>query len=156
MDINENMRAMLIDWLVDVHNKFQYHHQTLAMTVNMIDRYISKVPITKLKLQLIGITCLFMAGKYEEIYPLDLKDYVNVCDGNYNANQLIETEGHILLALNWDLVFNSSFYFYEMFAKHLNLKTETYNLGLMLLNLCMLEYHMNKFRSSVVALAVVY
>lgn len=53
-------------------------------------------------------------------------------------------------------MFNSSFYFYEMFSKHLNLRPDIYNLSLMMLNLCLLEHRMNNFRPSVLALAVIY
>ena len=116
--MNDKMRFVLIDWLVDVHYKYKMNQQTLAMAVNIIDRFLSKVAVPKSRLQLVGITALFMAAKYEEIYPPDLRDYVIVCDETYTADQIIELEGHILLILNWNLVFNSSFYFYEMFAAH--------------------------------------
>jgi len=155
-DINDKMRAVLIDWLVDVHNKFGMLHQTLAMTVNIIDRYLSKVMVPRQKLQLVGLAALFLSGKYEEIYPPDLKDYVTICDETYSANEIIEVEGHMLLVLNWDLVFNSSFYFYEMFSRHLHLNPETFNLGMLMLNLCLLEFSMNRFRPSVLALAVIF
>jgi hypothetical protein len=112
------MRSVLIDWLVDVHNKFSMLHQTLAMTVNIIDRYLAKVTVPRQKLQLVGLSALFLSAKYEEIYPPDLKEYVTVCEETYSANEIIEVEGHMLLVLTWDLVFNSSFFFYEMFAKH--------------------------------------
>ena len=41
-DINEKMRAILIDWLVDVHLKFKLVNETLFLTVNLIDRYLEK------------------------------------------------------------------------------------------------------------------
>jgi hypothetical protein len=112
------MRAVLIDWLVDVGNRFSMLHQTLAMTVNIIDRYLAEVEVPSQKLHLVGLSALFLSAKYEEIYPPDLKDYITICDSKYSANEMIEVEGHMLLVLNWGLVFNSSFYFYEMFAKH--------------------------------------
>lgn len=41
-DINEKMRAILIDWLIDVHLKFHLVNETMFLTVNIIDRYLSK------------------------------------------------------------------------------------------------------------------
>ena len=39
-DINEKMRAILIDWLIEVHLKFKLLPETLFLTVNLIDRYL--------------------------------------------------------------------------------------------------------------------
>jgi hypothetical protein len=41
-DLNESMRAVVIDWLIDVHAKFMLLPETLFLTVNLIDRYLSK------------------------------------------------------------------------------------------------------------------
>jgi len=47
LDINEKMRAILIDWLVDVHQKFKLVNETLFLTVNLIDRYLEKVQVSR-------------------------------------------------------------------------------------------------------------
>ena len=98
-DINEKMRQVLIDWLIDVHYKYKMHQQTLAMAVNIIDRYLSEVAVPRSSLQLVGITAIFMAAKYEEIYPPDISDYVRVCNETYSAEEIIDFEGQILLQL---------------------------------------------------------
>ncbi len=74
------MRAILIDWLIDVHSKFKLLNETLFLTVNLIDRYLSKCQVSRQNLQLIGVSCMFIATKYEEIYPPDLRDFVYVTD----------------------------------------------------------------------------
>ena len=76
-DINERMRAILIDWLVDVHLKFKLLPETLYLTINMIDRYLDKEVITRRKLQLVGISAMLISSKYEEIYPPEIKDYLH-------------------------------------------------------------------------------
>ena len=85
-DINEKMRAILIDWLVDVHSKFKLVNETMFLTVNLIDRFLGKVQVTRQKLQLVGVTCMFIATKYEEIYPPDLRDFVYVTDKAYTKH----------------------------------------------------------------------
>jgi G2/mitotic-specific cyclin-B, other len=80
LDINEKMRAILIDWLVDVNVKFRLVPETLFMTVNLIDRYLSQRTVTRHKLQLVGVSSLLIACKYEEIYPPSLKEFVAICD----------------------------------------------------------------------------
>ena len=88
-DINEKMRAILIDWLVDVHLKFKLVDETLFLAVNMIDRYLEKSEVSRQKLQLVGITSMFIASKYEEIYPPDLRDFVYVTDKAYTKSQIL-------------------------------------------------------------------
>jgi hypothetical protein len=67
-DLSEGMRMILYDWLVDVHLKLRMFPQTLFITCNLIDRFLGKKDINRSKLQLLGVTCLFIAAKYEETY----------------------------------------------------------------------------------------
>ncbi len=67
--ISEQMRGILVDWLVDVHVKFKLVPETLYLTVNIIDRYLTVSRVSRPKLQLVGVTALMIASKYEEIYP---------------------------------------------------------------------------------------
>lgn len=90
------MRSILIDWLIDVHLKFKLLPETLFLTINLIDRYLSKNAILRSKLQLVGVSSLFIACKYEEIYAPELKDFVYVCDHAYNKEEILEMEGRIL------------------------------------------------------------
>jgi len=66
-DINEKMRGILIDWLVEVHLKFKLLPETLYMTVSTIDRYLSLKEVHRSKLQLVGVTSMLITCKYEEI-----------------------------------------------------------------------------------------
>ena len=63
-DINEKMRAILIDWLVEVHLKFKLYPETLYLTVNLIDRYLEKEEVMRQHLQLVGVTAMLIASKY--------------------------------------------------------------------------------------------
>lgn len=66
-DINEKMRAILVDWIIEVHLKFKLLPETLFITINLIDRYLSLVSIKRNNLQLVGVTAMFIASKYEQI-----------------------------------------------------------------------------------------
>lgn len=63
-DINDRMRSILVDWLVDVHLKFKLLPETLYLTVNMIDRYLQTEVISRRKLQLVGISSMLISSKY--------------------------------------------------------------------------------------------
>jgi len=82
--INQRMRSILVDWLVEVHLKFKLVPETLYLTVNLIDRYLAKTEVSRAKVQLVGVTALLIASKYEEIYPPELRDLVFICDGAYS------------------------------------------------------------------------
>ena len=68
-EINEGMRAILVDWLVDVHRKFELSLETLYLTFNIIDRFLAIKTVPRRELQLVGISAMLMASKYEEIWP---------------------------------------------------------------------------------------
>ncbi|MDR3739595.1 MAG: hypothetical protein P4L40_11315 [Terracidiphilus sp.] len=67
-DINEKFRAILVDWLVEVHLKFKLSPETLYLAVSIMDRFLEKKIISRTTLQLVGITSILLASKYEEIY----------------------------------------------------------------------------------------
>ena len=98
-DITPKMRAVLIDWLIDVHLKFKLWGETLYLTVNIIDRFLEKVKINRKKLQLVGVTAMFIASKYEEIYAPEVKDFAYVTDSAFNKQDILSMEGDILKAL---------------------------------------------------------
>ena len=78
--INERMRTILVDWLVEVHLKFKMVPETLYLTVHIIDRFLEDNRVRRSKLQLVGVAALLVASKYEEIYPPELRDLVYITD----------------------------------------------------------------------------
>ena len=88
-DINEKMRTVLVDWLIEVHLKFKLLPETLYLTVNLIDRYLALESVSRKRLQLVGVTAMLIASKYEEIYPPEIKDFVFVTDQAYNRGDML-------------------------------------------------------------------
>lgn len=79
MDVTPKMRSVLLDWINEVHNQFSLELETYHMTVSMIDRYLQSTTSTPRRyLQLVGVTSLFMASKYEELMPPEINDFVYV------------------------------------------------------------------------------
>lgn len=71
-DINVKMRSILIDWLIDVHRRFELMPETLYLTINIVDRYLSKKIVSRRELQLVGMSSMLLACKYEESYCLQV------------------------------------------------------------------------------------
>lgn len=79
--------------------------------MNLIDRFLEKSQVTRQKLQLVGISAMFIASKYEEIYPPDLRDFVYVTDKAYTKRQILTMEGKILKVVNFNVTVSSSYLF---------------------------------------------
>lgn len=120
-DINEKMRIILINWLIEVHFKFRLLNETLFICINIIDRYLSQKNINRKYLQLLGITSLFIASKYEEIYAPSAKDLIYMTDNAYKIEEMIKMENDILGVLKFELTFPTSLMFLELYGDILNL-----------------------------------
>ena len=90
------MRSILVDWLIEVHLKFKLVPESLYLTINIIDRYLEKEQVNRQKLQLVGVTAMLIACKYEEIYPPIVKDFVYITDNAYTKEEILEQERKML------------------------------------------------------------
>jgi hypothetical protein len=132
IEINQKMRAILLDWLVDVHLRFNLRDETLFLSQFIIDSYIVNNQVQRSQLQLLGITAMLIASKYEEIYPpqvplyllfyyFQIKDFIHVTDNAYNNEDVLRMEGQILISLKFDLSQVSSLIFLRKFAQEFRL-----------------------------------
>ena len=150
-DINEKMRAILLDWLVEVHIKFNLLTETLFITINLIDKYLSKKNIHRKYLQLLGITALLIACKYEEIYPPEIKELILMTDNAYNKEQVLQMENEILKAVNFNVTFPTSLKFLEIFKNKLNLEEKNYHRCLYFIEVSLIDYKSSYFSPSLIA-----
>ena len=97
------MRAVLMDWLVQVHGRFSLLPETLFLTINYIDRFLSYKAVSIGKLQLVGATALLIAAKYEEINCPSLEEIVFMVDGSYSVDEILEAERFMLSMLGFEL-----------------------------------------------------
>ena len=111
-DINEKMREILFDWLIEVHKKFKLSENTLYITGNLIDRFTEKKPeLKRTKYQLLGVSAMFIASKYNEIYSPESKDYSYITDDAFTKKEVVEMEMEILKELNYTITFPTQYKF---------------------------------------------
>lgn len=118
-EVNEKMRMILIDWLIDVHLKFKLHPETMFLAVNLIDRYLSCVNtkhnpstyIPRAQLQLVGVCGMLLAAKYEEIWPPEVKECVHISANTYTREEVIQMERNMCAALSFRLTVPTAFPF---------------------------------------------
>jgi hypothetical protein len=108
-EIQWYMRPFLLDFLVEIHQSFRLHPQTLFLAVNIIDKYCSKRVVFKRHYQLVGSTALWLAAKYEDKKSRvpTLKELTIMCRNAYDAEMFVQMEKHILSTLDWCLNFTS-------------------------------------------------
>ena len=95
-DVNSSMRAILVDWLVEVCEEYRLNSETLYLAVNYTDRFLSQMSVLRGKLQLVGTASMYIASKYEEITPPDVSEFVYITDDTYTKVQVLRME-HLLL-----------------------------------------------------------
>lgn len=154
--INEKMRAILIDWLVEVHLKFKLVPETLYLTVNLIDRYLLGSPVERSNLQLVGVSALLLASKYEEIYPPELKDLVYITDKAYTQEQILGMEEKMVKALKYKMTIASVHCFMMRYLKAGHADRRMVWLASYVAERMLQEYSMLKYLPSMVAACAVY
>lgn len=155
-DVNEKMRGILVDWLVDVHLKFRLLPETLFLTVNLIDRYLEKTQVERRRLQLVGVSAMLVACKYEEIYSPEVRDFVYITDHAYSSAEVLAMERSILTQLNYDITAPSAFRFVERFGNLARLEEQNQQLSQYLCELALVEYKMLRYAPSLLAAASIY
>jgi cyclin A len=154
-DINSNMRGILVDWLVEVSEQYKLHTETLFLSINYIDRFLSRNNVQRGKLQLVGITCMLVAAKYEEIYPPSVEDFVYISDNAYSREQVIAEEVKLLNALKFHCTVATSRQFLRRFAKAARADHTTHEMAHYLAELSLLDITFVKYPPSVIAAAAI-
>ena len=101
--INENIRAQLVDHIVQVHAKFKLLPETLFLTINLIDRFLAKHQIQAGDMRLLGISAMLIATKYEEIYPPTVKDFIIISKRKLSAEHILQMEMLILSRIQFEV-----------------------------------------------------
>ncbi|NXT90125.1 CCNB1 protein, partial [Anhinga rufa] len=141
-EIDGNMRAVLMDWLVQVQMKFELHQETLYMSVAITDRYLQDNAVSKRMLQLVGVTALFIASKYEEVYPPRIAEFVYMTDSTYTKVQICWMEKKILQALNFCLGHPVPPHFLKRVSKIAEVNFKQHVLANYLMELSIIDYEM--------------
>ncbi|NP_990575.2 cyclin-A2 [Gallus gallus] len=153
-DITNNMRAILVDWLVEVGEEYKLQNETLHLAVNYIDRFLSSMSVLRGKLQLVGTAAMLLASKFEEIYPPEVAEFVYITDDTYNKKQVLRMEHLILKVLSFDLAAPTINQFLTQYFLHqqTNAKVESLSMYLGELTLIDADPYL-KYLPSVIAAA---
>ncbi|KFQ69430.1 G2/mitotic-specific cyclin-B1, partial [Phaethon lepturus] len=151
--INGYMRAVLMDWLVQVQMKFKLQQETLYMAVAITDLYLQDNVVHKTMLQLVGVTALLIASKYEEVFPPHIGDFSYITDNTYTKLQIREMERKILQALDFSLGRPLPPHFLRRASKVAKVNSKQLALANYLMELSVVDYDMVHFPPSKTAAA---
>ncbi|KAL3498333.1 hypothetical protein ACH5RR_041065 [Cinchona calisaya] len=160
-DITYGMRGILIDWLVEVSEEYRLVPDTLYLTVNLIDCFLAGNYIEKQKLQLLGVTCMLIASKYEEICALHVEEFCFITDNTYAKDEVVKMESRVLNFLGFQLSAPTTKKFLRRFiqaaqASYNVPSVELEFLANYLAELTLLEYSFLKFLPSLIAASAVF
>lgn len=118
-DITNQMRTVLIDWLVEVADEYRLNSETLFLAVNYTDRFLSQMSVLRGKLQLVGTACMYIASKYEEITPPDVGEFVYITDDTYTKKQVLRMEHLLLKVLDFRMSSPTANWFLLYFLRYI-------------------------------------
>ena len=143
LEITEAMRAILVDWLVEVQESFELNHETLYTAVKMTDLYLSKKQVRKEELQLVGATACLIACKVDERIPPLVDDFLYVCDDAYNREELMRMERKMLKVVGFDLGYSLSYRYVRRYGRVCRVTMPVLTLARYILELSLMEYGLN-------------
>ncbi|KAJ4976473.1 hypothetical protein NE237_001579 [Protea cynaroides] len=155
-EITPVLRGIVINWLIEVHLKFELMQETMFLMVALLDRFLSKVIIEKKELQLVGLTSLLLASKYEDFWHPKVKDLISITADSYTRDQMLGMEKLILKKLMFRLNAPTPYVFMLRFLKAAKSDTRLEHLAFYLIELSLVEYEALKFKPSLLCASAIY
>jgi len=155
-ELEWKMRGILVDWLLEVHTRFRLLPETLFLAVNIIDRFLSCKVVQLDRLQLVGVTAMFIASKYEEVLSPHVQNFVHVADDGFSETEILSAERFVLSSLDYDLSYPNPMNFLRRISKADNYDIQTRTLGKYLLEIGCLDHRFLKHPPSLVAAGAMY
>ncbi|KAK4989112.1 B-type cyclin [Elasticomyces elasticus] len=138
-EIQWSMRSVLMDWLVQVHQRFTLLPETLFLAVNYVDRFLSCKVVSLGKLQLVGATAIFVAAKYEEVNCPSVSEIVYMVDNGYTIEEILKAERFMLSMLQFELGWPGPMSFLRRISKADDYDLETRTLAKYFLEITVMD-----------------
>ncbi|KAI0674570.1 cyclin-like protein [Trametes maxima] len=155
-DLAWKMRGILTDWLIQVHSRFRLLPETLFLCVNIIDRFLSARVVSLAKLQLVGITCMFIAAKVEEIVAPSASNFLYCADSSYTESEILQAERYVLKTIDWNLSYPNPIHFLRRISKADDYNVQVRTIGKYLLEIQCLEWRLIAAPPSLLAAASIW
>lgn len=149
-------RSILVDWLIEVHTRFHLLPETLFLAINIIDRFLSEKVVQLDRVQLVGITAMFIASKYEEVMSPHVGNFKHVADNGFSESEILAAERFILQTLEYDLSYPNPMNFLRRISKADNYDIQTRTVAKYLLEISIVDRRFMSYRPSHISAAAMY
>lgn len=151
LHINDKMRAIVVDWMTEVHFKFNLMPETLFLGVNLLDRHLENSETPRNKLQLVGVVALELACKFEEVLAPQISDFIYISDKACTREQILQMELELLKTTSYNLSVPTCYCFLQRYSRLQGITKKGFYLGCYLLELSLTETKMLKYSPSELA-----
>ncbi|WWC90823.1 uncharacterized protein L201_005760 [Kwoniella dendrophila CBS 6074] len=156
-EIEWTMRTTLIDWLLQVHLRYHMLPETLWIAINLVDRFLSVRVVSLVKLQLVGVTAMFIAAKYEEILAPSVEEFVYMTENGYTKDEILKGERIILQTLDFTVSsYCSPYSWVRKISKADDYDIQTRTLSKFLMEVTLLDHRFLRCKPSMIAAIGMY
>lgn len=155
-EIDWNLRGVLVDWLIETHGKFRMLPETLFLAINIVDRFLTARTIALAKLQLVGMTAMFIAAKYEEVLCPSVENFIYLADGSFDKDQILKAERYMLKILGFNLSYANPMNFLRRISKADNYDIQTRTVAKYFMEISLVDHRLLEHPPSLVAAASVW
>lgn len=156
IELSWNMRGILTDWLIQVHSLFRLLPETLYLAINILDRFLSARLVSVGKLQLVGVACMFIAAKTEEIVAPSASNFLYCADAAYTEEEIIRAETYVLKTIDWNLSYPNPIHFLRRVSKADAYDVQARTVGKYLLEIACVEWRLLAVAPSLQAAAALW
>ena len=161
-EISPLLRAKMVDWMIEVLTSFNCSDKTFFLAIRIMDQYLKQTETKKLTddLHLIGVTSMFLASKYEDVYPLHMKViYEKIAHKKLETKVILNCEYDILKTLQYSLQIPTIYEFARRYLNRIQVKTDKKlieKLTIYLLKMCSHDYSFCSLKPSLIAIGSIY
>ena len=156
-EITWEMRQTLVDWLLQVHFRYHMLPETLWIAINVVDRFLSRRVVSLGKLQLVGVTAMFIAAKYEEILAPSVDEFVFMTENGYTKEEILKGERIVLQTFEFRIShYCSPYSWMRKISKADDYDIQTRTLSKFLTEVTLLDHRFLRVKPSLIAAIGMY
>jgi len=161
-EITSTLRAKMVDWMIEVLTNFKCRDLTLYLAVKIMDRFCKACTTSKKisDLHIIGVASMFIASKYEDIYPLRMQMvYEKIAHKKITIESIKQMEREIMAALGSTLGIPTTFEFIRIYIKYIppnEFSQFVEQMSFYLAKVCLHDYQFCGYKSALTSASCIY
>jgi len=150
------MRSLLIDWIISICERLSISDDALYLSIYLIDRFLIASTISSTKIQLVGVTALLIAAKYEEVLCPDIASFIMLIDHAYTDEDIKRAEKYMLHVLGYKIEYVNPLIFLRRASKANNYEMVSRKMGKYFLEIMMVYPQFLGFSKNVIGSTAMY